>query len=71
VSDLKINVPDTLVSFVLVALSFVAVFFLAMLQVGQLIWGKRSEEKIVSDPVLLKDQNILCIVHEYRVKSRS
>jgi len=66
VSDLKINVPDTLVSLLLVALSFCAVFFLAMLQVGQLIWGRKILGKIEGDPAWSTDQNIQCIIQELR-----
>jgi len=71
VSDLKINVPDTLVSCVLVVLSFCAVFFLAMLQVGQAIWGRRNEEKIEDDLLSLKDQNIWYTVHERQTVSKT
>ena len=70
-SDLKINVPDTLVSFLLVTLSFCAVFVLAMLQVGQAIRGRRNEEKIEDGPLSLKDQNIWYTVHEHQEVSKS
>jgi len=71
VKDLKINFQDTLVSFVLVAFSFVAVFCLALLQVLQLIWGRKISGKIEGDPDWSTDQNIQCIVREYPTKSRS
>jgi len=71
VSDLKINVPDTLVSVLLVILSFCAVFVLAMLQVGQAIWGRRSARKIVNDPDWLKARNIQCTIHERPIEPKS
>jgi len=69
--DLKINFPDTFVSLLIVALSFCAVFFLGLLQIGQAIWGRKNEEKIEDDLVSLADQNIWYTVHEYPIKSRA
>jgi hypothetical protein len=63
-SNLKIIVPDTLVSFLLVTLSFCVFFFLAMLLVGQVILKRRSEQIIEGDLVSLTDQNIWYTVHE-------
>ena len=70
-NDLKINVPDTFVSLLLVALSFCAVFFLGLLQVVQAIWGRKSEEKTVDGPLLLADQNIWYTVHEHQKASKT
>jgi len=71
VSDLKINLPDTFVSCVLVTLSLTAVFFLGLLQVIQAIWGKRIEEKIAYGPQSLRGQNIWYKVHEHQPMSKA
>lgn len=71
VKDSKINFAGTFVSAVLVALSFAAVFCLALLQVLQLIWGKRISGKIEGDPLWSTDQNIQCTVRERPAVSRS
>jgi len=71
VNDLKINLPDTFVSFLLVALSLTAVFFLATLQVMQAILGRKNEEKIEDDPPSLTDQNIWYTVHEHQTVSKT
>jgi len=68
--DLKTNVPDTLVSLLLVVLSFFAVFALGMLQVVRLIVGRRSEGKIVDDPASLAQKNIWYKVQTRRITSR-
>jgi hypothetical protein len=70
VKDLKINLPDTFVSFLLVVLSLTAVFFLALLQVLQAIWGKRIEERIVNDQSWLRYQSTWCTIHERPKVSR-
>lgn len=70
-NDSKINLLDNCVGLLLVALSFVAVVSLALLQVLQAIWEKRILGKIECDPVLSTDQNIQCKVHERQVVSRT
>jgi len=71
VNDLKISVPDTLVSLLLVVLSFCAVFCLGLLQVVQAIWGRKIEERIANDPVSLEGQNIWYTVHEHQKASKT
>jgi len=67
----KTSLPDTFLSFLLVAFSFAAVFCLALLQVLQLIWGRKISGKIEGDPAWSTDQNIQCIVHERQTVSKS
>lgn len=70
-NDSKTSLPDNCVGFLLVALSFVAVFCLALLQVLQVIWGRRISGKIEGDPAWSTDQNIQCTIHERRTVSKS
>lgn len=69
--DSKTSLSGTFVSFVLVVLSFAAVFCLALLQVLQVIWGRRISGKIEGDPAWSTDQNIQCTIHERQVMSKS